>query len=141
MAFHLGLKPKPSKNGLPSYAPFSREQHWTRYQFLITLDLDVIKGPVLKGLLTSLLGLQVGGGHSASLMELSPCMMAWRFHKVRGQSGLYFGLGVSFPPDKPVDLAPLKERERTLGIKFQYAGSESEMSIRDGIDAMLAEAT
>lgn len=111
-AFLQGLKAKES-----SLNPFQVERHWTRYQFMITINL-ADAGDKVPQVLDALKGLQVGGNHTANLTELTPDTLIWRFHDVPGQSGLYLGAGVDFSPDEPVNIDPIRTRAENLGFCF-----------------------
>lgn len=137
-AFCQGLKAKAGDKGKPDLAPFSAERHWTRYQFLVTLDLEAA-GDRAHHILESLKGLQVGGSHTANLTELTPDLLAWRTHTAPGQSGLYLGAGIVFSPDEPVDIEPLRERAANLGIYIQVAGIGQEMTVAEAIKAIKEE--
>lgn len=135
--FRQGHSADAGKSGTPVLAPFQQEQHWTRYQFLMTVNLDEVPLTTLEPLLGSLKGLQVGGNHGGSLTELIPALLVWRFHKVRGQSGLYLGLGIDFSADETVNLTPLHQRAANLGYTFDIAGLGQEMTVAKALDQML----
>jgi len=139
-AFCQGLKAKGNdKTGNPELAPFSIERHWTRYQFFITVDLNTM-GNSLPYILDALKGLQVGGSHAANLTELTPDLLAWHFHKAPGQSGLYLGAGIDFPPDENVDISGLEARAWNLGFDFHVAGIGRPMSVAKALQAIKEEA-
>lgn len=140
-AFVQGLKATPNKSGLPELAPFSIERHWTRYQFLMTLNLGKLqdKEEALKYLLETLKSLQVGGSHSSNAAELTPSILAWRFHKTPGQGGLNITGSFTAVPDEDIDLGPLKARAENLGFDFEVAGMGQGTTVSQGLANILTQ--
>jgi len=133
MAFVQGLKA-----ATPDLAPFSHERHYTRYQFTLTMNLGDLAGQPtsLPYLLDSLRFLRVGGSHASNASELSPAVLAWRFHKAPGRGGLHLGAGLDFLPDESVDLTPLRTRCVDLGLDLNVAGQGADMTIAKALDAI-----
>ena len=140
-AFAQGHKAKgKGKPPRPELAPFQFEQHWTRYQFLMTLNLSELDPKIIRPLLRTLKGLQVGGAHASRMNELTPAALIWRFHQVRGQSGLYMGSSMDFAPDGEINLAPLYARAENLGFDFKVGGQGFDFSINDALGLIADEA-
>lgn len=137
VAFVQGLK-----GAAPSLNPFSVERHYTRYQFTISVDLTRLRARpgALRHLLNTLTSLQVGGNHAANSSELSPDLIAWRFHKTPGAGGMALGVGFNQEPGVAVNIDPLRERARQLGYTFQTAGNNQPKTIVEGLASIASEA-
>ena len=140
VSFQQGHSAVAGKSSKPVLQPFQRERHLARYQTLVSFNLKTIPKADLGFYLRALRGLQVGGGHAGNLSEMTPSILAWRLHAVNGQSGLYLGCGMDFPPDEPVNLGPLMERCRQLGITCNIAGYGQPVTIAQGLLDMQAAA-
>lgn len=126
----------------PHLSPFSSEIHYTRYQYTVTANIPDAKkkGFNFELFLKALLYLCVGGNHSSNASEVSPEVMAYRFHKAPGRGGLYLGAGIDFAPDEAVTLTPLQARCASLGINdYKVAGTGCDTNVPDALDDILAE--
>lgn len=134
--FGQGLKP-----ASPHLNPFAYERHFTRYAFTININLEGCKArpQAVVHALETLLSLQVGGNHSIHASEVSPSLLAWRFHAEPGCGGLYLNADYVAPPDQPVPLEPLHNRARNLGFTFQVAGEGQELTVAEGIKRIIAQ--
>lgn len=142
ISFHQGLKAGPSKSGTMDLAPFSVEKHLTRYQFTVTANLKSIsKRPkAMAYLLESLKSLRVGGSHASNATEVSPAIVAWRFHTAPGRGGLYLGMGLNIQASGQIDIAPLKAHCANLGITdYKVAGIDQDMTVDAALKEMLKD--
>jgi len=141
LAFCQGHKAAPDKNGKPNLAPYSYERHYTRYQYVWNINIPDArdKGFNFELFLESLKSLRVGGSHAGCATEISPEVIAYRFHKAPGCGGLYLGAGVNFSPDEPVNLEPLKAHCEDLGIDYTLAGAGTGTTIAQALRDILAE--
>jgi len=143
IAFVQGIKAAPNNKGLSERVPFIVERHFTRYQYTITINIPDAKekGFSFPLFLESLKYLAVGGNHASNATEISPEVIAYRFHKAPGRGGLYLGAGLDIPPNAPVDLAPLKAHCDNLGIDYNVAGTGTGKTVAQALQDILDEIT
>ena len=142
MGFVLGLKAKRDEKGHAGLNPFSHERHFTRYQYTLTVNLSNLKPrpKCFSRLISTLIGLKVGGSHGANASEVTPNILAWRFHKEPGRGGLYMGAGLSHLPDGTIDLQPLHDKIHNLGLtNVSIAGPGLGMTVAEALQAIIKE--
>lgn len=132
-SFSQGLKAAESKLN-----PFMTQQHYTRYQYVVSVNLSRLTRPgLLERFLNTLLCLQVGGNQASHATELTPSIWAWRLHKTPGLGGLYQGVGMNADAHVPVDLTPLFNKLTNLGLTCQVAGQGQKTTIVQAIADIL----
>jgi CRISPR-associated autoregulator DevR family len=136
-SFILGVKAANSER-----CPTSAERHFTRYQYTVTANIGELKArpPCFARFLNTLRGLRVGGSHGSNASELIPEIIAWRWHREPGQGGLYLGFNGAQAPDGKIDLSPLNNRIKNLGLTdVTVAGTGTSLSVDEGFNAIINE--
>lgn len=123
--------------------PYNVQVHGCRYQYHITVDLDMIDPEAFKALLSVIFGgLKVGGNHARNAMSLVPDATLWTFYNVSGNNKLYT-VGMPFPPDQPIDLTEYKALLSDRGLvdyKTAGVGPAFETKIGQAVDLICQQA-
>lgn len=120
-------------------ALFHYEQHYTRYAFTITLNLQEMKkaGTLvhLKHLLNVLTEIQVGGSQAANAASIIPEAILWTFHKSSGKGGLQVGIDkLRGSASEPINLAPIAKSMADVGATYEVCGnSVCDITIVEGL--------
>lgn len=139
-SFNVGVKAALEK-GEQVKAIHQREMHFTRVVYSTTVKIEqaIRQGLGIEAFFNAFRFLEVGGGHTSHASEVSPEIIAWRFHKVPGRGGLYLSPGTQFPTDSPIDLKPLHDKAANLGFTFEAAGVGTGRTVNDAIETIIRD--